>query len=132
MASSPAAEGHVAGQPRGWLRAEGLLTFVAATALYAYSGAAWLWYAVLFLAPDLSFLGYLAGPRVGATAYNAMHSYVGPLAASLALLILNVPAGIVLIWFAHIGFDRTLGYGLKYPSAFQDTHMGRIGRARYG
>jgi hypothetical protein len=124
------AKGHVAGQPRRWLQAEGLLTFVAATVLYAFSGGAWLWYAVLFLAPDLSFLGYLAGPKVGAAVYNAMHSYAGPLAVSLTLLMLNEPADMALIWFAHIGFDRTLGYGLKYPSAFQDTHMGRLGKQR--
>ena len=123
-------EGSVAGQPRAWLRLEGLVALAVAASLYALTDAGWVWFAILFFAPDVGFLGYLLGSRVGAAVYNAMHSYVAPLTASLALVWLNEPVTVPLIWFAHIGFDRALGYGLKYPSAFQDTHLGRIGGAR--
>jgi hypothetical protein len=74
--------------------------------------------------------GYLGGPRVGAAVYNLVHSYAAPLAATLLLLLTGSPLTLPLIWFAHIGFDRALGYGLKYPSSFHDTHLGRIGRER--
>lgn len=122
-------EGFVGGQPRAWLRAEGLFTLGAAATLYAMSGGAWLWFAILFFAPDLSFLGYLAGSKVGAAVYNAVHSYVLPLALSVALLVSGEAVGLSLIWLAHIGFDRALGYGLKYPSAFHETHLGEIGKS---
>ena len=36
---------------------------------------------------------------------------------------------IAMIWLAHIGIDRALGYGLKYSAGFGFTHLGRIGRA---
>lgn len=122
------AGGHATGQPRRWLRAEGLLTLCVAIALYGRSDASWMLFGLLFLAPDLSFLGYVAGPRFGAVLYNVLHSHVGPLATSLIFLLLHEPVTIPLIWFAHIGFDRALGYGLKYPTAFQDTHLGMIGK----
>jgi hypothetical protein len=125
---SPATGSAVAGQPRAWLRAEGVLALALAAALYASLGGSWLLFAVLFLAPDISFAGYLGGARAGAAIYNAAHSHAGPLAATLILLLLDQPVTLPLIWFAHIGFDRALGYGLKYPSAFQDTHLGRIGK----
>jgi hypothetical protein len=87
-------------------------------------------FALLFLTPDLSFLGYLAGPKVGAISYNLAHSYIGAVACLVASLVLPAPtllsAGI--IWCAHIGFDRTLGYGLKYSKGFGFTHLGPIGR----
>jgi hypothetical protein len=115
---------------RAWLRVEGLAAFAACAYLYARGGHSWGLFALLFLAPDLSFAAYLAGPRVGSVAYNALHSYVGPLALAVASVATGRPAVLALIWAAHVGFDRALGYGLKYPSAFTDTHLGRIGRAR--
>jgi hypothetical protein len=124
--SSPA----VAGDVRLALRAEGLAMLAAATALYAHAGhSGWL-FATLFLVPDLSLLGYLAGPRAGAIIYNSAHSLLGPLALGLGA-VLAAPAlgAYALIWLAHIGFDRALGYGLKYATAFGHTHLGRIGRA---
>jgi Domain of unknown function (DUF4260) len=112
------------------LRLEGLAMLVAASVMYARSGFGWGLFALFFLAPDLSFLGYLAGNRIGAIAYNAAHSYVGALTCFSAGLLLVSPelevAG--LIWCAHIGFDRALGYGLKYAAGFGFTHLGRIGR----
>jgi len=84
-----------------------------------------------FLAPDLSFFAYLAGARVGAFIYNLLHTIAGPILLALAaLLVPYEPAmAIALIWLAHCGFDRALGYGLKYDAGFGFTHLGRIGRA---
>jgi hypothetical protein len=115
--------------PRLLLRLEGLALFILATWAFAYTGTSWWLYAVLFLGPDLSLAGYLAGPRLGAVAYNVLHSTLGPaLLAGLGLFLdHSMLLGIAAIWAAHIGFDRMLGYGLKYASGFNDTHLGRIG-----
>lgn len=127
-----AESGYVVQPLRAWLRLEGLLVLVVAVLLYRHAGHSWTLFAVLFLAPDIGFLGYAAGPRVGAAVYNALHSLVGPLALAAGSVMVTGPAAastaIALVWAAHIGFDRLLGYGLKYPSAFGDTHLGRIGR----
>ena len=87
-------------------------------------------FALLFLVPDLSMLGYLSGPGLGARLYNVVHSYVGALLLAGAAFLVDhaLLLSLSLIWVAHIGADRALGYGLKYSSAFQDTHLGRIGR----
>lgn len=122
--------GSVTGAPRVWLRMEGLAVLALAVLLYWRGGHSWLLLAVLFLAPDLSFAAYLAGPRVGALGYNLAHSYVGPAVAAAVALLTGRPPVAALIWAAHIGFDRALGYGLKYPTAFTDTHLGRLGPAR--
>jgi hypothetical protein len=129
--STVSREQAVSGGVRTLLRLEGLVVLGAAVAAYAQFGAGWGMFALLLLAPDLAVLGYLAGPRVGAALYNAAHSYVG----AVALLVLGVLAAMPwavaggLIWCAHIGLDRALGYGLKYGSEFGATHLGRIGRA---
>jgi hypothetical protein len=125
------AGGAASGGVRWVLRVEGLLVMVAAAVAYAQFGASWGAFAMLFLLPDLSFLGYLAGPRVGAAAYNAAHSYIGPVATLVLGSLVDSPVAMAagLIWCAHIGFDRTLGYGLKYTTGFADTHLGRIGPA---
>jgi hypothetical protein len=119
--------GSTAGAVRIWLRAEGLVTFCLAVFLYWNAGYSWGLFAILFLAPDVSFAGYLAGPRAGAAVYNAFHSYVLPLAIGAALLAGGLGVALPLIWAAHIGFDRVLGYGLKYPTSFGDTHLGQVG-----
>jgi hypothetical protein len=121
----------VAGGPRLLLRLEGAALLLLGVMLYAKTAMPWWLFAVLFLTPDLSFLGYLAGPRVGAIAYNSAHTLLGPIA--LALAGFGLPSfdliALSLIWTAHIGFDRMLGYGLKYTAGFGFTHLGRIGRA---
>jgi len=121
----------VAGMPRVLLRIEGAFIFAIATVLYWRLGDTWWLLAVLFLAPDLSFFAYLAGARVGAFIYNLLHTIAGPILLALAaLLVPYEPAmAIALIWLAHCGFDRALGYGLKYDAGFGFTHLGRIGRA---
>jgi hypothetical protein len=89
---------------------------------------------VLILAPDLSFLGYLACPKIGAIIYNAAHSYLVPMTLMTAGFGFAPPllVSVAMIWLAHIGFDRALGYGLKYSTGFGFTHLGRIGRAAPG
>jgi Domain of unknown function (DUF4260) len=123
------AGGAVIGAPRLILRLEGTALVLAAGFFYWRLGGSWVFFAVLFLAPDISFLAYLVSPRAGAIAYNAAHATLGPLVvlALGAWLGLALAEHIALIWLAHVGFDRALGYGLKYASAFGDTHLGRIG-----
>ena len=98
--------------------------------LYGHSGESWWLFAALILVPDLSFAGYLGGPKVGAIAYNVAHSWIGVvlLAAFGWLADLPLAQPIALIWAAHIAIDRALGYGLKHQSGFNDTHLGRIGK----
>lgn len=120
----------VKGGVRTLLRLEGLALFAGMTLLYAAWDGSWWLYAILFLAPDLSFLGYLAGPRAGAIVYNAAHSYLAPMALMTSGFLLSSPLAlsIAAIWLAHIGIDRALGYGLKYSGGFSFTHLGRIGK----
>lgn len=126
--------------PENWQRLEGAV--LAAVALFAASVlSGWWWPLALFLAFDLSALGYLANTRVGAFFYNLVHSYWAP-----PLLLVwafadaasdNGGAWRVLVlvacsWFFHVGVDRALGYGLKHADSFQHTHLGWIGNARRG
>jgi hypothetical protein len=118
--------GAAAGAPRRWLRLEGLCVLALALFLYQRGGHSWLLLGALFLAPDLSFAAYLLGPRAGAHVYNLLHSYVGPIVAAALAVATGRPPVLACIWAAHIGFDRALGYGLKYPTGFADTHLGRL------
>ncbi len=122
--------GETTGTVRWVLRLEGLCVLVAASLFYTKLGFGWGTFALFFLTPDLSFIGYLAGPRVGALSYNAAHSYIGAIACLVvgSLLIAPVLSCAGVIWCAHIGFDRALGYGLKYSAGFSFTHLGVIGR----
>ena len=110
------------------LHLEGLALLVAAVVVYVEIDASWILFAVLFLAPDVSFLGYLAGPRVGAAAYNALHTAVVPVALAVFALLADAEnvLAVALVWLAHIGVDRAIGYGLKYPTALRDTHLQRV------
>lgn len=121
--------GAVVGSTRLLLRAEGALTLLIAAAIYRHLGGAPSTFALWFLVPDLTLLGYLAGPRVGAAVYNAGHAQLLPLTLGLWGLATHTPAALLAacIWVAHIGFDRMLGYGLKAATAFGDTHLGRVG-----
>lgn len=114
------------------LRLEGLAVAAITAVLYARTGTSWWLFAALWLTPDLSMLGYLAGPDWGARIYNAVHSYLTPATLFVCALLLHAPAQLpfALIWINHIGVDRLLGYGLKYPAGFQWTHLGRLGKQR--
>ncbi len=114
--------------PATLLRVEGVALLVLSVLLYWVNGGSWLLFGVLLLAPDLSMLGYLAGPRVGAALYNAFHAYAMPaVVGALGMIFASqLMMAVALIWFAHIGIDRTVGYGLKYPSSFKDTHLERV------
>lgn len=99
-------------------------------ALYTHTGASWWLFAALWLAPDLSMLGYLGGSCWGARCYNAIHAYVVPASLGLSALMLHAHGlllPVALIWVNHIGVDRLLGYGLKYADGFGFTHLGRLG-----
>jgi hypothetical protein len=122
--------GSVTGGVRTVLRLEGLTLFVGMIVLYAVWDGSWWVFAILFFAPDLSFLAYLSGPRSGALVYNVAHSYMAPVTLMTLGFGLAEPLtlSIAMIWLAHIGFDRALGYGLKYAAGFTFTHLGRIGR----
>ena len=95
---------------------------------------AWWWFAIFFFAPDLSMIAYAAGPRVGAFGYNLVHHKAVAIGCYLAgVLLASGPlqfAGLIML--AHSSMDRVLGYGLKYPDAFQHTHLGWIGQAKKG
>ena len=125
-----AGSGFVTGAPAALLRLEALAVLAGIAAWYWTSSQDWTLFAILFLAPDLSMLGYLAGRRIGAVSYNAAHSALGPIALIAAGQVQPALLPFGLIWAAHVAFDRTLGYGLKYGTAFGDTHLGRVGRRR--
>jgi hypothetical protein len=119
---------------RPWLRAEGVATFVTGLAGFLFLGLPWWAFALLLITPDVSMVGYLRGPRVGAILYNVAHDLAtGVAIVGLGLAIGSVPmtaAGAILV--AHSGMDRMMGYGLKLPSSFKDTHLGRIAGSTKG
>jgi Domain of unknown function (DUF4260) len=127
--SGAVTSGAVTGGLRTLLRLEGLTLFLGMTLLYAVWGGAWWIYLILFLVPDLSMAAYLTGPKTGAIVYNAAHSYMVPMTLMVTGFGMESPLtlSIAIIWLSHIGFDRALGYGLKYATGFGDTHLGRIG-----
>ena len=131
-AAEPGVPGMTNGAVRSWLRLEGLAVFAAGLALFGASGGNWLLLIPLLLVPDISAAGYLAGRRVGTFTYNLIHNWAPGLAVLALGAWLASPAiaiaGAILI--AHVGMDRAVGYGLKLPSSFQDTHLGRMGRGK--
>ena len=111
--------------PSPLLHFEGPPVFVPSLFPYHSSHGNWIQFAVLFLLPDISMIGYAINARVGAITYNAIHTYIGPLVLGGYSLFAgqHLPLLLALIWIAHIGFDRMLGFGLKYPNRFKDTHL---------
>jgi hypothetical protein len=114
--------------PSFLLRIEGVALLAGAITIYAHEEASWLLFALAFFAPDLSMLGFTGGSRLGAGVYNAAHATVIPLALVVAGLVAGHETALTigLVWLAHIGFDRVLGYGLKYPEGFKETHLARV------
>ena len=122
--------GMVEGTVRAWLRLEGFAGLVASVVLYGVVGGNWLLLIPLVLIVDVSMVGYLGGPRSGAITYNLAHTWApGFIALGLGLWLAAPTIELVAaVLIAHVGMDRALGYGLKLPTSFQDTHLGRIGR----
>jgi hypothetical protein len=120
--------------PMLFLRSEGAVLLALAAFLYGRADDGWILFVLLLLAPDVAMVGYVRGTRVGAFVYNAFHTYLPPavLAVTGILTETRLPVLLALIWFAHIGMDRMLGYGLKHTTGFRDTHLGRIGRDATG
>jgi len=116
------------GLPSRLLRLEGLAVIVGTLALYFDAGYGWLLLVVLILAPDLSMLGYLGGPRLGGACYDVVHTYVLPIGLTVVGVLgdSETATQVALIWLAHIGADRLLGYGLEYPTDFKDAHLQRM------
>ena len=122
----------VTGNVKWVLRIEGLSILLFALYIYYTLGFSWVTFGIYFFVPDLSFIGYLVSPKFGAIAYNCAHSLIGVclvlgLSFSLGGELLQL---IGFIWLAHIGFDRALGYGLKYSKGFGYTHLGNIGKEK--
>lgn len=122
------------------MRMEGLVVLIGACAAYLNDHGSWSIFAVLFFTPDLSMIGFLVSKKVGTIAYNAFHTYSIPILIFLVLFCVKVFSDesdteaewsvflekFAIIWMAHIGFDRMLGYGIKYETAFKDTHLQRV------
>jgi Domain of unknown function (DUF4260) len=115
-------------KPRWILHLEGAAIFAAALYFYHLGHYRWWLFAVLFLAPDLFMLGYLINVKWGAAMYNLVHTVTLPVAVVAASFLFTRPGWTpyVLIWLAHIGIDRALGYGLKYATFFKDTHLQHV------
>lgn len=113
--------------PHHFLRVEGLAVLAGTLGgYYTLGGPLWL-LAVLALAPDLSMVGYLAGPRIGSLTYNLFHTYTLPLTLGAVGAMVDVRLAILiaLVWAGHIGADRLVGYGLKFDFGFTETHLSR-------
>jgi hypothetical protein len=115
-------------RPALLLRLEGAALFLVSLLLYSHIGESWWLFILLLLAPDVSMLGYAANKRIGAALYNLFHTSTLPAALALFAFLSgqNLLLALALIWLAHIGLDRLLGYGLKYETGFKDTHLGRV------
>jgi uncharacterized protein DUF4260 len=107
---------------------EGASLFALAAYFYHVGHFRWWMFAILFLWPDLFMLGYLINVKWESALYNLAHTITGPAVLLLVcyLAALHQLLPFALIWLAHIGFDRALGYGLKYPTHFKDTHLQRV------
>ena len=116
---------YVVGKPRFFLRLEGVVLLVASLVLFSSTHQHWWWVPVLLFLPDLFMVGYLRSTWTGAMLYNLGHSYLLPVLIALSAWRSDRPLllAIGLIWLAHVGMDRALGYGLKYDDNFKHTHL---------
>ena len=115
-------------RPSILLRVEEAALLIVTLFAYQHLNYSWLLFAILFLTPDLFMLGYLINARIGAASYNLAHTLTLPLAILLISYLQHwyLSTELALIWAAHIFADRLLGYGLKYPTFFKDTHLQHI------
>ncbi|MBH0231430.1 DUF4260 domain-containing protein [Halobacillus yeomjeoni] len=114
--------------PKLLLHIEGLIVFLTSVYFYAQTDVTWWLFFLCLLLPDLSMFGYVMNHSIGAAIYNVGHTYFIPLADIILSVILHqdLLLALSLIWTAHIGMDRAVGYGLKYPSNFKDTHLQKV------
>jgi hypothetical protein len=119
-------------KPGVLLRIQGAAMFASSLLLYRFIEARWALFFVLFLWPDLFMAGYLLNAKLGARFYNLVHTDALPLALGAVSVGLRHSGLLMfaLIWLAHIGADRALGYGLKYPTLFKDTHLQRVSESQ--
>ncbi|PWJ60274.1 uncharacterized protein DUF4260 [Dyadobacter jejuensis] len=112
------------------LQLEEAAQFLLGVFLFSKLEFPWWYFPAFLLLPDLSMLGYLGGNRIGAGVYNFFHHKALAVAIGAVGMYMSMPllmlAGIIL--YAHSAMDRGLGYGLKYSTGFQDTHLGKIGK----
>jgi hypothetical protein len=131
-AASADQPGMTTGAVRTWLRLEGLAALGLGLVLYALTDTDWLFLIPLLLLPDASALGYLISPRIGTFTYNVFHNWApGFIALAIGAWLGSTEISLIAaILIAHVGMDRAVGYGLKLPTSFQDTHLGRMGRRK--
>lgn len=117
-------------KPNALLRLEGLAVFLVALAIFWQQSFSWPLFWSTILLPDLALFGYFINAKVGARLYNITHAKLLPSALAVVAIVTSnaLFSALALIWFVHIGFDRMLGYGLKYPEGFKSTHLGTIGK----
>jgi Domain of unknown function (DUF4260) len=112
------------------LNLEEIAQFLLGIFLFSQLNFAWWWFPALILVPDLSMIGYLVNPKIGAWAYNFFHHKLLAIIVFISGYLLDnqilILAGTIL--FAHSAMDRIFGYGLKYEDAFTNTHLGKIGK----
>jgi len=112
---------------RFWLRLEGIAALAAGIALFQQIGGNFLWLIPLLVLPDISMVGFLRGPALGAFTYNLIHNFAVALLALGAGVALNIPAlavtGAILV--AHTGMDRALGFGIRYSDDPKRSHLQR-------
>jgi len=114
--------------PKILIQVEGLIVLLLSIYVYSLTDFGWLLFILLLLVPDISMLGYLSNKRVGAIVYNIFHTYTIPAAIIAISLLFSIEILLAagLIWTAHIGMDRLVGFGLKYDTDFKDNHLQRI------
>ena len=110
------------------LRLESAAILIGAIALYADAGWSWLAFVGLLIAPDISLLALAVNDRLGAVLYDVVHNYTLPVALGVVSLLADASLGVQIatVWIAHIGMDRQIGYGLRYPSNSKETHLQRL------
>jgi Domain of unknown function (DUF4260) len=125
--------GFVTGKVRGLLKLEGAAIFLFALMAYEFMGFPWGFFILVFFIPDLAFFAYFHSPKLGAIIYNIMHAYILPLLlfAYGFFVSSSIANQLAIVWIAHIGFDRALGFGLKYARGFRYTHFGKLGHSKH-
>ena len=114
--------------PVWWQRLESAAIAALVVVATIHLGFGWWWLLVVFLAFDLSMVGYARNTSIGAFVYNAVHHYTGPAAMAIAFLATDQRAFafVALAWAFHVAVDRALGYGLKHDDSFAHTHLGSL------